>query len=72
MNIYAIERTHEIERELRSRHNLPGEPLPAPRKPVFGPLAARAGRALRRAGEGLESWANAPAADERCLPEHTR
>jgi hypothetical protein len=63
MNIYAIEKTTQLERELRNRRPLlpPEEPK---RKTIFGPIAARAGRALRRAGEGLEGWANVPITED--------
>lgn len=71
MNIYAIERTQEIERELRANRGRLPEPEGSQRRPVFGPLAARAGRALRRAGEGLESWGTV-SRDDGCLPEQTR
>ncbi|MEX1195716.1 MAG: hypothetical protein WD904_08845 [Dehalococcoidia bacterium] len=59
MNIYAYEKLRELETE-RLSHTQPLPTLgPAPRpKSVFGPLASRTGRTLRRLGEGLESWAN--------------
>ena len=64
MNLYTFEKLREIEMELASqRMSLPQPPEKPRRKPVFGPLAATAGRTLRRFGEGLESWANAPAPD---------
>ncbi|MEK7247146.1 MAG: hypothetical protein AAB092_01610 [Chloroflexota bacterium] len=63
MNLYTIEKLQELERERLAK--MPHfEPLPKSRKPVFGFLATGAGRALRRAGEGLESWGAAP------QPEH--
>jgi hypothetical protein len=73
MNSYAIEKAAELERELRYRRQpvLPPEP-PRPRKPVFGSVVATAGRALRRAGEGLESWANVPVAEDPRLVRRTR
>lgn len=58
MNIYAIEKTLEIERELRNQRKHSAPEPPQQRKPVFGPIAAFTGRTLRRAGEGLETWAN--------------
>ncbi|HVP06063.1 MAG TPA: hypothetical protein VMT90_10345 [Dehalococcoidia bacterium] len=63
MNLYTIEKLQEFERE--RLENAARSRRPAPRrKSVFGPLAAGAGRTLRRLGEGLESWGAAPA------PEH--
>ena len=61
MNLYAFEKLREIEKELADqRHGPYRDPEKPRRKPVFGGVAARAGRTLRRAGEGLESWANVP------------
>jgi hypothetical protein len=61
MNFYVHEKLRELEAEqLEKRHR--ADP-PASRRPLFGALAAVTGRTLRRAGEGLESWA-APAAQE--------
>ena len=61
MNLYAFEKLREIENELADQRHGPYRPPEKPRrKPVFGALAATAGRTLRRAGEGLESWANVP------------
>jgi hypothetical protein len=71
-SFYAIEKIHELETELRAGQKHLIEAERRPRKPVFGPIAARAGRALRRAGEGLESWANVPAPDERRMARRTR
>ena len=59
MNTYAYEKIQELERARLARQPRFEAPRNA-RKPVFGSLAAGAGRALRRAGEGLESWANVP------------
>lgn len=60
MNLYTIEKVHQLESELKAqRHNAPDAATPR-RKPIFGVLAAGAGRTLRRVGEGLESWANPP------------
>ena len=50
---YVTEKLRELDIELTRR----APPRPAP-SPVLGPLARAAGRALRRMGEGLESWAN--------------
>ena len=63
MNLYAIEKVRQLDAELSARKQLPPEPEKSRRKPVFGPLAAGAGRTLRRVGEGLESWANPPLPD---------
>jgi hypothetical protein len=62
MNLYAIEKVQQLESELNAKKQLPHPEKPR-RKPVFGPLAAGAGRTLRRVGEGLESWANPPLPD---------
>ena len=50
---YVTEKLRELDIDLARR----APPRPAP-SPVLGPLARAAGRALRRMGEGLESWAN--------------
>ena len=55
---YVAEKLRKLDIELTRR----APPRPAP-SPVLGPLARAAGRALRRMGEGLESWAN-PAVPE--------
>ena len=44
-------------RELEAGRRVPPRPR-STSSPVLGPLARAAGRALRRMGEGLESWAN--------------
>ena len=49
---YVTEKLRELDIDLARR----APPRPAP-SPVLGPLARAAGRALRRMGEGLESWA---------------
>jgi hypothetical protein len=59
MNLYTIEKLQELERERIARTPHFDEPKPR-RKTVFGPLAAGAGRAIRRVGEGLESWGAPP------------
>jgi hypothetical protein len=64
MNLYTFEKLQELERE-RLAKTPHFEPPKRRRKPIFG-LAAGAGRALRRVGEGLESWGAAP------QPEHDR
>lgn len=65
MNMYTFEKLHEFEQE-----RLTGEakrPRPEKqRRTVFGPLAAGAGRRLRRLGEGLERWGAAPAHEHDC------
>jgi pyruvate/2-oxoglutarate dehydrogenase complex dihydrolipoamide acyltransferase (E2) component len=47
---------------------------PSPRRqPVLGSLARRAGRTLRRIGEGLEAWGSAPRLrPSRARPERPR
>lgn len=60
MNFYVHEKLRELEAE-QVKNRLYFEP-PAPRRrPLFGVFAVMAGRTLRRAGEGLESWATPPA-----------
>ena len=58
-----MEKVQQLESELNARKQRAPRPEKPRRKPVFGPLAARAGRTLRRVGEGLESWANPPLQD---------
>lgn len=61
MNLYTHEKLMELERERLARMpQSEGTFTPRPRKTIFGPLAAIAGRALRRVGEGLESWGSPP------------
>lgn len=55
-NEYASDKVREIERELAARH-VHMEHVHDRRTPVLGPVFRAAGRTLRRAGEGLESWA---------------
>lgn len=55
---YVSDKLRELEAELARRRSGPQNPAP---RPVVGALAGAAGRALRRMGEGLESWANPPA-----------
>ncbi len=57
---YVSDKLRELEAELARRRSGPQNPAP---RPVVGALAGAAGRALRRMGEGLESWAN-PSAQE--------
>lgn len=60
MNLYAIEKVKELDAEQLARKQVPVDLEKPRRKPIFGPLAAGAGRTLRRVGEGLESWASPP------------
>jgi hypothetical protein len=57
-HVYVSEKLRELQEAAPARR------VPAPpsrgRKPVIGPIARRAGRALRRVGEGLESWGAPP------------
>jgi hypothetical protein len=62
MNMYAYEKLQELERARLGKQPQFPEPRKR-RKPLFGPLAAGAGRTLRRVGEGLESWGNVPMSD---------
>ena len=50
---YVTEKLRELDIDLARR----APPRRAP-SPVLGPLARAAGRALRRIGEGLESWSS--------------
>lgn len=73
MNFYVHEKLQELESEqLKNRHF--AEPVVSRRRPLFGGLAAVAGRTLRRTGEGLESWADAPLTegDKRLLRRSAR
>jgi hypothetical protein len=57
-NIYVAEKLRELDRErLAHINHVELQKLAPPRPPVFGRLAAAAGRSLRRAGETLELWA---------------
>ncbi len=60
--LYTREKLRELEEERRARRSR--HPVPAS-EPFAAPLLRRAGRALRRLGEGLESWGSAS-------PEATR
>lgn len=60
MNFYAEEKLLELKKERLNGRRFIAQDAAPPRKPVFGPLAAGAGRTLRRLGERLESWANPP------------
>ncbi len=51
--LYTREKLCELEDERRSRRSRHPAPAPAP---LVAPLLRRLGRALRRLGEGLESW----------------
>ena len=63
MNLYAMEKVRQLESELNAKKQVTPQAEKPRRKPVFGPIAAGAGRTLRRVGEGLESWANPPVPD---------
>ena len=52
IDYYVVNKVRELEAE--RAQCVSQRPQPAP---VVGPLARVAGRALRRIGEGLESWA---------------
>jgi hypothetical protein len=52
--LYTNEKLRELEAERRARA---GRRPQAPERPLGAPLLRRAGRTLRRLGEGLESWA---------------
>ncbi len=52
--LYTNEKLRELEAERRARA---GRHPQAPERPLAAPLLRRAGRTLRRLGEGLESWA---------------
>jgi hypothetical protein len=51
--LYTREKLREFEAERRNRRSRHPVPDPAP---FAAPLLRRAGRTLRRLGEGLESW----------------
>lgn len=68
MDPYVYEKIHEDKmRELEKSNmiRLLGSPRPRTRRPAR-PIVRFAGRALRRFGEGLESWAASPGPDEIC------
>ena len=52
IDLYVVNKVRGLEAERVQRAPLRSQPAP-----VVGPLARVAGRALRRIGEGLESWA---------------
>ncbi len=60
-HIYVSEKLRELEEE-RAQRSLPRPPTN--KRPVLGPAVRRAGRTLRRIGEGLEAWGSAPPARE--------
>jgi hypothetical protein len=68
MNFYVHEKLRELEAERQAYQlHLEYEP-PQRRRPVFGGFASLLGRTLRRAGEGLEGWADvSPCEGERPL-----
>lgn len=61
---YVREKLRELEREQLTHLSLQSPAVPRP-LPVIGALARGAGRLLRRTGEGLESWAELPAVDDK-------
>ena len=64
-NEYLNEKMAELRRMEKGR---PAALRPEPRPvalPTMKPLARRAGRVLRRIGEGLESWASPPHSQHR-------
>jgi hypothetical protein len=67
MNFYAEEKIRELEaRRMNTRRVPDGRTVQrCSRRPLFGPLAARAGRSLRRLGEGLEAWSRPQGEPER-------
>jgi hypothetical protein len=54
-DLYVREKLWELEADRRAQPRLPSTPAP-----VLSPIVRAAGRALRRMGEGLESWASPP------------
>ena len=52
-HVYVSEKLREFAHERRS---LPPAGPRRKKRPFLQPLARRAGRALRRVGEGLEAW----------------
>lgn len=63
-DIYVNEKLRELQKlDAKNTHRPPVQP-PRRSKPVLGPIARRAGRALRRFGEGLESWGAPPPAEQ--------
>jgi hypothetical protein len=64
-DVYVAEKLRELDEERSSRHPRI-QVQEASSRPVVGRAALIVGRALHRAGEGLESWASA--SDEREQP----
>jgi hypothetical protein len=61
MNLYSHEKIRKLEEERLHAHATIEETHARPRRRlIFGPVAERAGRTLRRLGEDLESWASPP------------
>ena len=52
IDLYVVNKVRELEAERAQRASQRPQPVP-----IMGPLARVTGRALRRIGEGLESWA---------------
>ncbi len=72
MNPYTMQKLYELDQERLAARNgrLKLESGKPRRKPIFGPLAAGAGRRLRRFGEGLESWGTPPRPETEQRAEH--
>ena len=64
INEYAVEKLRELDEErltqavVKQRRQAVKAVGTRTSKPVIGPVMRVAGRTLRRAGEGLESWAS--------------
>lgn len=58
-HIYVAEKLRELE-QMDSKRQQPRLEPPRKPKPVIGPVARKAGRALKKFGEGLESWGAPP------------
>ena len=70
-HVYVNEKLRELrELKFKSGPRLTEE-RPGKHKPVVGVIARKAGRALRRIGEGLESWGS-PLTPKRAAPAQHR
>jgi hypothetical protein len=65
INPYVYEKLRELEDERfrKAAQLVQVETTKRTHRAIFGSLAGVTGRVLRRAGEGLESWAYPPPAD---------
>ena len=70
MNFYAHRKVSELERDLRDAKAKHPQLEREHRPDLFGPLALRAGGALRFFGERLESWAAPPSPETRNPVRH--